>query len=52
MIPGLLLNFGVKYSGIFLALKPVPPLHFTLRVMVKVSAPIAHSEQILHAHIY
>ena len=41
VIPGLLLIFGVNY-GIFLALKPVPPLHFTLRLMGRVSAPIAH----------
>ena len=41
VIPGLLLIFGVNY-GIFLALKPVPPPHFTLRLMGKVSTPIAH----------
>ena len=41
MIPGLLLIFGVNY-GVFLALKPVPLPHFTLKVMGKVSAPIAH----------
>ena len=39
--PGLLLICGVNY-GIFLELKPVPPLYFTLKVMGKVSAPIAH----------
>ena len=41
VIPGLLLIFGMNY-GIFLALKPVLPLYFTLRLMGKVSAPIAH----------
>ena len=44
VIPGLLLIFGVNY-GVFLALKPVPPLHFTLRLMGKVSAPITHSNK-------
>ena len=44
MIPGLLLIFGVNYS-IFLALKPVPPPHFTLRLMGKVSTPIEHSNK-------
>ena len=41
VIPGLLLMFGVSY-GIFLALKPVLPLHFTLRVMGKVNTPTIH----------
>ena len=40
VIPGLLLIFSVNYS-IFLALKPVPPPHFNLKFMGKVSAPIA-----------
>ena len=44
VIPGLQLIFGVNY-GVFLALKLVPSLHFTLRVMGKVSAPIAHSNK-------
>ena len=44
VIPGLLLICGVNY-GVFLALKPVPPPHFTLRLMGKVSAPIAHSNK-------
>ena len=38
--PRFMLIFGMNY-GVFLALKPVPPQHFTLRVMGKVSAPIA-----------
>ena len=44
VIPDLLLICGENY-GIFLALKPVPPLHFTLRLMGKVSAPIARSNK-------
>ena len=47
---GFLLIFGVNYS-IFLALKPVPPLYFTLRLMGKVSAPIAHSDK-SYMHIF
>ena len=41
MIPGLLLIFGMSYD-IFVALKLVPPSHFTLRLMGKVRAPISH----------
>ena len=52
VIPGLLLICSMNY-GVFLAvihlvdvlerlLKPVPPLHFILRVMEKESAPITH----------
>ena len=44
VIPGLLLICGVNY-GIFLALKPVPPPHFILRVMGKVSAPITYLDK-------
>ena len=44
IIAGLLLNFGVNYS-IFLVLKPVPPLLFTYRVMVKMNAPTIHSNK-------
>ena len=50
VIPGLLLIFGVNY-GILLALKLVPPPHFTLRLMGKVSAPIAHSNK-SYMHIF
>ena len=40
VILGLLLNFGM-YFRVFLVLKPMPLLHFTLRVMGKVNALIA-----------
>ena len=49
MIPSLLLNFSMNY-GVFLALKPVPPLHFTL--IDGQSECTNHTfEYILHAHI-
>ena len=44
VIPGLLLIFSVNY-GIYLALKPVPLLHFTLRLMGKVSTLIPRSNK-------
>ena len=44
VILGLLLICGVNY-GVFLALKLVPLLPFTLRVVGKVSIPIAHSNK-------
>ena len=50
VIRGLLLIFGVNY-GIFLALEPVPPPHFTLT-----DGQSEHTnrtfEQILRAHIH
>ena len=49
--PGLLHIFSVNY-GVFLSLKLVPPLHLTLRVMGKVSAPIAHLNKPLSASLY
>ena len=50
VIPGLLLIFGVN-NGIFLALKLVLLPHFILKVMGKVSAPIAHSNK-SYIHIF
>ena len=44
MISRLQLNFGVNH-GIFLALKPISPLYFTLRVIGKVNAPILHLQK-------
>ena len=50
VIPGLLLNFGVNYS-IFLALHPVPPMHFTLSNRQSECTNYKF-KQILYAHIY
>ena len=51
VIASLLPNFVVSY-GVFLALKPVPRLFFTHRVLVKVNAPNHTFKQILCVHIY
>ena len=40
-MPDLLLNCSINY-GVFLAIKPLLPLHFTLKVIDKVNAPIAY----------